>query len=71
LQGPNDANAAPNTHFRHTGTASVAFLDGHVEGRTEEFVPSPSHWPTTANDLRAKIKLGYVATTSVEAYRAY
>jgi prepilin-type N-terminal cleavage/methylation domain-containing protein/prepilin-type processing-associated H-X9-DG protein len=71
LQGPNDANAAPNTHFRHTGTASVAFLDGHVEGRTEEFVPSPSHWPTAANDLRAKIKLGYVSTTSVDAYRAY
>jgi prepilin-type processing-associated H-X9-DG protein len=71
LQGPNDANAAPNTHFRHTSTASVAFLDGHVEGRTEEFVASPSHWPAAANDLRAKIKLGYVSISSVDTYRAY
>lgn len=71
LQGPEDSFAAPNTHFRHTGTATVAYLDGHVEQRTEEFVPSPSTWPTAANDLRAKIKLGYVSKTSVEAYRSY
>lgn len=71
LQGPEDAFAAPGTHFRHTGTATVAYLDGHVEQRTEEFVASPSSWPTAANDLRQKIKLGYVSKTSVEAYRSY
>lgn len=71
LQGPQDAFAAPGTHFRHTNTAVVAFLDGHVENRMEEFVPSPSNWPTEANDLRKKIQLGYVSKTSVEAYRSY
>ena len=38
IQGPQDPFAAPNTHFRHTATAVVSFLDGHVETRTEENV---------------------------------
>ncbi|MFO0903074.1 MAG: DUF1559 domain-containing protein [Pirellulales bacterium] len=71
LQGPQDSFAAPNTHFRHTTTAVVSFLDGHVETRSEEFVPSPSHWPTSANDLRAKTRLGFLSTSSVDLYRAY
>ncbi|MFO0869747.1 MAG: DUF1559 domain-containing protein [Pirellulales bacterium] len=70
LQGPDDPFAAPGTHFRHTGTASVAYLDGHVEGRTEEFAPSPGSWPPEANQLRKKTQLGYVSKTSVEAYRS-
>ncbi len=70
LQGPQDAFAAPNTHFRHAGpTANVSFLDGRVEQRPEEFVPSPSHWPAAANDLRRKMKIGYLSAQSVEAYR--
>jgi prepilin-type N-terminal cleavage/methylation domain-containing protein/prepilin-type processing-associated H-X9-DG protein len=71
LQGPQDAFAAPNTHFRHAGpTANVSFLDGHVEPRQEPFVASPSYWPQSANDLRRKLKIGYVSEQSVDAYRA-
>lgn len=71
LNGPEDSFAAPGTQFRHFGTAVVSFLDGHVEMRSEEFVASPSNWPQAANDLRRKIRLGYVSQTSVETYRSY
>jgi len=71
LTGPNDSFAAPGTQFRHSNTAMVSFLDGHVESRSEEFVASPSSWPAAANDLRRKIHLGYAGPTSVEIYRSY
>jgi prepilin-type N-terminal cleavage/methylation domain-containing protein/prepilin-type processing-associated H-X9-DG protein len=71
ILGPQDPSAAPFTHFRHSGaTANVAYLDGHVEARTEEFVPSPPHWDQAANDLRRQMRLGYVSAQSVDAYRA-
>jgi prepilin-type N-terminal cleavage/methylation domain-containing protein/prepilin-type processing-associated H-X9-DG protein len=70
LNGPNDDYAAPGTHFRHNGTvANVSYLDGHVEARTEIFVPSPSSWPPEAITLRDKLHIGYVSDTSIEAYR--
>jgi prepilin-type N-terminal cleavage/methylation domain-containing protein/prepilin-type processing-associated H-X9-DG protein len=72
LQGPQDAFAAPNTHFRHAGpVANVSFLDGHVEPRLEETVPSPSNWPQSANELRRKMRIGYVSRASVDMYRPY
>lgn len=71
ILGPQDPYAAPFTQFRHGGNVSnVSYLDGHVEGRVEEFVPSPANWPQDANDLRKKIHLGYVSEFSVEAYRS-
>jgi prepilin-type N-terminal cleavage/methylation domain-containing protein/prepilin-type processing-associated H-X9-DG protein len=71
ILGPQDPSAAPFTHFRHGGsTANVAYLDGHVEPKTEEFVPSPSQWDQAANDLRKQMHLGYVSAKSVDAYRS-
>ncbi len=68
--GPEDAYAAPMTHFRHGGdVANVSFLDGHVEARTEVDFPSPVHWPAEANQLRARTKIGYLSERSVELYR--
>jgi hypothetical protein len=48
----------------------VAYLDGHVEPKTEDFVPSPSSWDQAANDLRSQMRLGYVSAKSVDAYRS-
>jgi prepilin-type processing-associated H-X9-DG protein/prepilin-type N-terminal cleavage/methylation domain-containing protein len=71
LLGPNDPSTYPCTHFRHGGgTANVAYLDGHVEPKTEEFVASPSSYDQAANNLRQQMKIGYVSATSVDAYRA-
>src|SRR5262245_4943331 len=58
-------SAQPTTHFRHaSGQANVAFLDGHVETRTEVPFPSPSWWSPAANDLRAKLQIGYLADSN-------
>jgi prepilin-type processing-associated H-X9-DG protein/prepilin-type N-terminal cleavage/methylation domain-containing protein len=72
ILGPQDSFAAPYTHFRHRGrVANVAFLDGHVEARTEVFVPSPFGWDAAANALRHKLAIGYLSDRSVELYRPY
>ncbi len=72
LLGPQDPYAAPNTQFRHGGNvAVVAYLDGHVESRLEEFVASPANWDAAANELRAKEHVGYISKESVDAYRSY
>jgi len=71
LLGPQDPSTYPCTHFRHGGSvANVAYLDGHVEPRTEEFVASPSSWDQAANNLRQQMRVGYLSTTSVDSYRA-
>ena len=54
----------PNTHFRHTDTANVAFLDGHVESRGRHFkvdVPGPNYldWGQVQR-MEAK-RLGYAS----------
>jgi prepilin-type processing-associated H-X9-DG protein len=70
IVGPQDSSAAPFTHFRHGGSVSnVSYLDGHVEKKREVFVASPAHWPATANELRRKIKLGYLSHQSAGTYR--
>lgn len=72
IQGPQDAFAAPGTHFRHGGTlANVAFLDGHVEALPEETYPSPASFDAAANAMRRQLKIGYIYKTSVEGYRPY
>jgi prepilin-type N-terminal cleavage/methylation domain-containing protein/prepilin-type processing-associated H-X9-DG protein len=47
------------THFRHSGVANVAFLDGHVEALTPAAVPLPSSWPAEAEPLCRKLVLGF------------
>lgn len=54
----------PSTHFRHHGVANVAFLDGHVESRGQEyFVEVPgSNFVTAEHDaLMRKHRLGSVS----------
>jgi prepilin-type N-terminal cleavage/methylation domain-containing protein/prepilin-type processing-associated H-X9-DG protein len=58
------------THFRHAGAvANIAFLDGHVETRTEVPVATPASWGAAAqvDALRRQHQLGFIATTD-EAY---
>jgi prepilin-type processing-associated H-X9-DG protein len=38
--------------------ANVAFLDGHVENRTEVPVASPTSWSAAANTLRDTLRIG-------------
>ncbi len=72
ILGPQDPSAAPFTQFRHgSNVSNVAYLDGHVEGRVEEFVPSPVSWPPEADLRRKKDHIGYISQFSVEAYRAW
>jgi prepilin-type N-terminal cleavage/methylation domain-containing protein/prepilin-type processing-associated H-X9-DG protein len=47
------------THFRHSGVANVAFLDGHVESLTPVTAPLPPSWPAAAEPLCRKLVLGY------------
>jgi prepilin-type N-terminal cleavage/methylation domain-containing protein/prepilin-type processing-associated H-X9-DG protein len=55
----------PTTHFRHAGRlANVAFLDGHIETRTEVPVASPATWSAAANALRTQLAVGYLADTN-------
>ena len=63
---PLSPSPQPNTHFRHGGAlANVAFLDGHVEARTEVYVASPAGWPAAADALRTQLRIGYLADNNV------
>ena len=56
------SNNYPTVHFRHSGTANVAFLDGHVETRQRHFRIDPNGWiSTTQADLMEQHKLGYIS----------
>jgi prepilin-type processing-associated H-X9-DG protein/prepilin-type N-terminal cleavage/methylation domain-containing protein len=62
----------PTTHFRHGGRlANVAFLDGHVESRTEVVVASPASWSTAANTLRTQLAIGYLDGNTPPAFSPY
>jgi prepilin-type N-terminal cleavage/methylation domain-containing protein/prepilin-type processing-associated H-X9-DG protein len=57
------------THFRHAGNvANIAFLDGHVETRTEVPVATPSAWAQAAqvDALRKQHQLGFISSTDLE-----
>jgi len=51
------------THFRFSGTANVAFADGHVESRTEVPLVNPSFATQAFIDTRVKYTLGFLADT--------
>lgn len=70
LNGPDDAYAAPGTHFRHAGVANVGFLDGHVESGRQVDVPYPAGWDASAGALAKKVQIGYLSQSSVEQYRS-
>jgi prepilin-type processing-associated H-X9-DG protein/prepilin-type N-terminal cleavage/methylation domain-containing protein len=62
----------PTTHFRHGGRlANVAFLDGHVESRTEVNVASPTSWNATANALRTQLAIGYLDGNTPPSFSPY
>jgi len=50
------------THFRFSGVANVAFVDGHVENRRPVDVPSVAPFPQTVWDAnKGKFGLGFLA----------
>jgi prepilin-type processing-associated H-X9-DG protein/prepilin-type N-terminal cleavage/methylation domain-containing protein len=62
----------PTTQFRHGGRlANVAFLDGHVETRTEVTVASPTSWSAAANALRTQLAIGYLDGIVPPAFSPY
>ena len=71
LAGPDDSYAEPGTHFRHNGAvANTAYLDGHVEAKSEIYVASPASYDAAANELRARLHIGYLSDHSIYAYRS-
>jgi prepilin-type N-terminal cleavage/methylation domain-containing protein/prepilin-type processing-associated H-X9-DG protein len=52
------------THFRHTRSANVAFLDGHVENQWEVDVPNDPSWPAAAGPLRKRLVLGFSTSSN-------
>jgi prepilin-type N-terminal cleavage/methylation domain-containing protein/prepilin-type processing-associated H-X9-DG protein len=54
----------PSVHFRHTGVANIAFLDGHVEAFTPGTRnPAPSWEPVSATALRDRERVLDVGRT--------
>lgn len=51
------------TQFRHTFTANVAFLDGHVEALTQVNVKTPLSWDPNVDEFRQEFNLGFPFTT--------
>jgi prepilin-type processing-associated H-X9-DG protein/prepilin-type N-terminal cleavage/methylation domain-containing protein len=53
----------PSVHFRHMGTANVAFMDGHVENYYPGTRNPPPFWePASATALRDKYKVFDIGT---------
>jgi len=46
------SNQFPTIHFRHSGTANVAFLDGHVESMIPFWIPLPAVPPAQAQTMQ-------------------
>jgi len=72
------SNNFPSIHFRHSGTANVAFVDGHVETLSRHFVvdvPGPNFISATQVQIMEEEKLGYVTdgdiTNPAERDRLY
>jgi len=54
----------PTVHFRHSDTANVAFLDGHVETRGRHWrvdVPGPNFLSTAQAGRMEEKRLGFVS----------
>jgi prepilin-type processing-associated H-X9-DG protein/prepilin-type N-terminal cleavage/methylation domain-containing protein len=64
----------PNVHFRHTGTANVAFVDGHVENMLPVLNPLPSDppnpygWPADALDLLTQDDVADLSSAQTNQY---
>ncbi len=52
----------PTIHFRHLGTATVAFMDGHVESRIPDRVPLPGWFSPSQVAANEKHNLFFVGT---------
>ncbi|NBY02050.1 MAG: DUF1559 domain-containing protein [Planctomycetes bacterium] len=62
----NGSTPQPTTQFRHSGdTATVSFLDGHIETRTEVPFAMPPNWNQTSIALAKKLKIGYLSDTNM------
>jgi prepilin-type N-terminal cleavage/methylation domain-containing protein/prepilin-type processing-associated H-X9-DG protein len=72
LAAPSDQY--PNVQFRHTGTANVLFVDGHVEAMTPVTNPLPTQpsdpfgWPPEAIDLAAKNNIADLSVPPTNQY---
>jgi prepilin-type N-terminal cleavage/methylation domain-containing protein/prepilin-type processing-associated H-X9-DG protein len=72
LSMPSDAY--PNVHFRHSGTANVLFLDGHVDNMTPVYNPLPSNppnpygWPADALQMRMSDHIGDLSSYLTNQY---
>lgn len=71
LNGPDDAFAAPGSHFRHAGVCNAGFLDGHVEALRPVDRPYPSSWNAQAGALAKSLGISYLHSSSVELYRPF
>ena len=59
----------PTIHFRHSGAANVAFLDGHVETRDRHFrldVPGPNFISVDQANLIEQKGLGFVSDGNLD-----
>jgi prepilin-type N-terminal cleavage/methylation domain-containing protein/prepilin-type processing-associated H-X9-DG protein len=64
LEAP--SRAFPTVHFRHSGTATVLFLDGHAETRLPVINPLPAYWPAAAAQRRQDARLHDLGSTDEE-----
>lgn len=56
----------PTTQFRHsTNLANAAFLDGHIETRSQVDFPDPAGWPAAASVLRKTLSIGYLSASNM------
>jgi prepilin-type processing-associated H-X9-DG protein len=64
----------PNVHFRHSGTANVAFVDGHVENMTPVPNPLPANppipygWPADALGLLQQDSIADLSSALTNQY---
>jgi len=58
--GPFGCAPQPTIHFRHHGTANVAFLDGRVETRTRSWIDLPFWFTPAAIEANKENQLGFV-----------
>src|SRR5262249_40006302 len=68
------ADQFPNVHFRHSGTANVAFVDGHVENMqpvVNPLPPSPLNpygWPSDALQLLQQYTIADLSSALTNDY---
>jgi prepilin-type processing-associated H-X9-DG protein len=54
------SNTQPTVHFRHSGTANVGFLDGHVESRMRSWIPLPAWFAPDDVKANDQHRLGFI-----------